>query len=268
MGISIIIRTYNSARTLRSVLEGLHLDNEDELIVVDSGSSDSTILIAESFGAEIIRYIKPFNYSATLNIGFESARNEWVLVLSSHTIPAHDSFMAVLRRFAAAASTDIVVGYGSSVLSTPTTTSIDRVPSYERLPAGELCCGAGNTLALYRRRAWKERQFNTDIKTAEDLEWLIWAVGRGYTAARITSLVGIYRNQGSLAHMFRKGWKEVRQAQQLNPSSSHPGRNALDLFVGLGHYAGLYGRGQLPWASMLRQQSHHLGACLAHIIGR
>ncbi len=268
MGISILIRTYNSARTLRSVLEGLHLDNEDELIVVDSGSSDSTISIAESFGAEIIRYIKPFNYSATLNIGFESARNEWVLVLSSHTIPAHDSFMAVLRQFAAAASADIVVGYGSSVMNKLIAASLGATRAYERLAAGELSCGAGNTLALYRKSAWKEHQFDTNIQTAEDLEWLIWADQQGYAAARITGLVGVYRNQGTLAHMFRKGWNEVKQARDLKADNARPSirRSITSVLFGLAYFTKLWATGRVPFTTMCRQQSHHLGAWFATIL--
>ena len=44
--ISILIRTFNSAGTLPSVLDRLELQPEDEIIIVDSGSTDATLAIA------------------------------------------------------------------------------------------------------------------------------------------------------------------------------------------------------------------------------
>jgi len=41
--VSIVIRTLNAAETLGEVLLGLHRGESDQLIVVDSGSTDGTV---------------------------------------------------------------------------------------------------------------------------------------------------------------------------------------------------------------------------------
>jgi glycosyltransferase involved in cell wall biosynthesis len=266
LGISIIIRTHNSSATLGLVLARLQLKADDDLIVVDSGSIDSTLALAKTYGARIIRTEPPFNYSASLNRGFEEAKNEWVLVISSHTIPEHNDIMTVLRDFAITASPDIVVGYGIVALTRERVHDNTSASAFERIPGGTLSCGAGNTLALYRRHVWLKHQFDTNLTTAEDLEWFSWAIQQGYAGAKVLRAVAVYRNQGSLSHMFRKGWQEVKQAQHFIVGNESSRTEVLvDCVRGFGYFAKLWIFEELPFSSMLRQQSHHLGACLAKL---
>ena len=57
---SIVIRAYNEEKHIGRLLEGLrHQTLKDvEVILVDSGSTDSTVSIAESYGAKIV-HIRP-----------------------------------------------------------------------------------------------------------------------------------------------------------------------------------------------------------------
>ena len=58
MRASIIIRTYNESEHLPSLLEGLTKqslpDSEYEIIVVDSGSTDNTLAIAQTHKSRIV----------------------------------------------------------------------------------------------------------------------------------------------------------------------------------------------------------------------
>jgi glycosyltransferase involved in cell wall biosynthesis len=267
--ISVLIRTRDSARTLDQVLDMLRLEGSDELIVVDSGSDDSTLAIAQAFGARIIATEPPFNYSTSLNRGFEIAKNEWVLVLSSHTIPAHKDFMRVIREFAISAPEDVVVGFGSRVFKNILHDSAHSVKGFERMPKTDFQWGAGNILAVYRKSAWEKHPFRTDIKTAEDLEWFVWATSRGYSGAVIHAAVGIYRNQGSCAHMFRKGWNEARLTQILLSRSKKPvGQAVAEMARGTAYFLKLWVLGHLSFGSMARQQSHHIGGSISSLIHR
>jgi len=267
--ISVLIRTYNSARTLGEVLQGLHLEHHDELLVVDSGSQDSTLSIAESYAARIIHLKQPFHYSVALNHGFLIAKNPWVLVISSHTIPTDHTLISNIRHFATLASADYVVAYGAVDVVEPSHATRNKKGCYEALQGPDLSNTAGNSLAVYRKSAWEKRHFRSDIPTAEDLDWFLWARQAGYQAARLIAVHGVYRNQGSLRHMFRKGWEEIRQADWLVPR--RPVRIIDDLIgyiYGVMHFLKLFIVQKISLSCMLRHQSHLLGAFMAKVLRR
>ncbi len=271
-GISVLIRTYNSARTLEDVLKRLPLEEQDELIVVDSGSTDSTISLAKSYHARILHLNLPFNYSAALNRGFELTTNDWVLVISSHVVPQGLDLLERVRSFAKIAPQDFVVGYGVCHLGAPNAPApSERVgePTETQLQSLHVSQMGGNGLAVYRRSAWLQRNFDEGILTAEDLEWFLWAQSKGYNAAKIAGANAVYRNQGSLTHMFRKGWHEVKQAKLLLPKSPDGiVASCHGWIIGSLHLIRLTVEQRLPPSAMLRQQSHLLGAFLARLSTR
>lgn len=267
-GISIVVRTFNSSRTLGHVLEKLILQDADELIIVDSGSTDSTLALAQAHGAHIICVKPPFNYSESLNRGFAVASNEWVLALSSHTIPLNTAFLTFIREFAASAPMDIIVGFGSRVLAAPRSVSKTTF-GFERMPKTDFQWGAGNSLAVYRKRAWSKHLFKTDLKTAEDLEWFLWAIREGYSGATIPGAIGIYRNQGNCLYMFRKGWIEAWHAQMLlNTGKKSFGEFFANLIIGTAYLFKLWAVGDLSLSFMARHLSHHVGGCLSSYTNR
>src|ERR1041385_8579419 len=115
--ISVLIRTFNSAKTLEAVIQRLGLADGDELIIVDSGSRDTTLAIAQQHGAKLLTIDGPFNYSRALNIGFEAAIHPWVLALSSHCIPTSQQHLAQFRKQLALFPESVVVAYGPCLLT-------------------------------------------------------------------------------------------------------------------------------------------------------
>jgi len=267
--ISVLIRTFNSGKTLPQVLAALPLLPRDELLIVDSGSTDDTLSVAGRHGAHVIRPDGPFNYSKSLNAGFAAARNDWVLVLSSHNIPGSSDMLGRLRSAAAGADDIVVVIYGQHVLWKPA--GADAAPEYinktswektGRLPS------AGNTLGLYRRVCWQEHRFDESLATAEDLEWFIWAIGRGYCALLLPQAWALYRNQGSLRHMFRKGWSESIQARKLIHTLPPPSNQAVELRNLLICSASLSKKlllGRIPPGTWSREVARALGGYVAGV---
>lgn len=267
--ISVLVRTLNSARTLERVFSMLPLRLGDEILVVDSGSSDRTLEIASKFNCRILRLQLPFNYSQALNLGFEHARNPWVLVLSSHCIPIHMGMLERMREVAASADPKLAVAYGVPCLREPATVLSKVEPiGIKEWEAGRTRCG-GNALALYRAALWHQHRFDESLVTAEDLAWLIWALESGYQAATVHDALGLYRNQGSLRHMFRKGWHESRMAVSLLRDGQ--GRWTLlqsvqRLGLCVGHYGLLFLKRKIPFATFLRQAAHGFGAFSASVV--
>lgn len=68
----------NIARCINSVK-----DIVDEIVVVDTGSKDKTVEIAESFGAKIIHVKWEDDFAKARNIAIENAKSDWILFLDA-----------------------------------------------------------------------------------------------------------------------------------------------------------------------------------------
>ncbi|MGZ4293046.1 MAG: glycosyltransferase [Solirubrobacteraceae bacterium] len=58
----------------------------DEIIVVDTGSTDATVEIARSFGAKVIEFPWTGSFSDARNVSFEAATGDWVMYLDADEI--------------------------------------------------------------------------------------------------------------------------------------------------------------------------------------
>jgi len=81
--LSIVILTFNSEKRIREVLESAKF--ADEIIVVDSQSTDQTIEIAAEFTDKIFTRVWP-GYSAQWNFAIDQAKGDWVFPLASDEI--------------------------------------------------------------------------------------------------------------------------------------------------------------------------------------
>ncbi|WP_028778806.1 glycosyltransferase [Shimazuella kribbensis] len=58
-------------------------DVVDEMIIVDTGSTDDTVKICKSLGATVLHYDWENNFAAARNYGLESAKGDWILWLDA-----------------------------------------------------------------------------------------------------------------------------------------------------------------------------------------
>lgn len=87
--ISVLIPVRNEAHNLPRCLEALR-GWADEIVVVDSGSTDATREIAESFGAKVIQFHYEGGWPKKRQWALNTYpfRNEWILLLDADEIPA------------------------------------------------------------------------------------------------------------------------------------------------------------------------------------
>ena len=87
----------NEERHLAACLSSLRT-LVDELVIVDTGSTDSTISIARRFGARVIRARWPGSFAAARNISLDHARGEWIFYIDADERVRKPVDRAKLRR--------------------------------------------------------------------------------------------------------------------------------------------------------------------------
>lgn len=83
MDISIIIPALNEASNISATLATTHSDSTAEVIVVDGGSADDTVAVAESFGARVL--LTQAGRARQMNAGAAEASGDVLLFLHADT---------------------------------------------------------------------------------------------------------------------------------------------------------------------------------------
>jgi rhamnosyltransferase len=100
--VSVVILTKNAGPKFRSTLEnvaGQRTGHTFEIIVVDSGSKDETLDIANEFRARTFT-IRPedFTFGLTRNYGFSLSRGEYIATISQDAVPRDSDWLENLVR--------------------------------------------------------------------------------------------------------------------------------------------------------------------------
>ena len=74
------------------------IQKEGEIIIVDSGSEDKTIDIANIYGAKVF-ISKERNRGLQLDIGAKNSKGEWLIFLHADTRLTHDWFKKIKYKF-------------------------------------------------------------------------------------------------------------------------------------------------------------------------
>src|SRR5215211_4273232 len=99
MNCSIVIRAYNEEKFIGLLLEGIKQQTlkDVEVILVDSGSTDGTVAIAEAYGARVVRIPSAeFTFGRSLNFGIHAATREYIVIASAHVYPVYPDWLTSL----------------------------------------------------------------------------------------------------------------------------------------------------------------------------
>ncbi len=97
--ISIIIPTINEANNLPLLLSDLtEINKEGEILIVDGGSEDRTIDIANIYGAKVFKSNEK-NRGLQLNIGAKNSNGEWLIFLHADSRLTSDWFEKIKTVF-------------------------------------------------------------------------------------------------------------------------------------------------------------------------
>ena len=224
MSCSIVIRAYNEERYLRRLLEGISQQTvkDVEIILVDSGSTDSTIAIAESFGAKIVHIPSAeFTFGRSLNFGVREAKRDFIVIASAHVYPVYPDWLeTMLRPFqdeSVALAYGKQCGYEGSKYSEhqifqqwyPNASSMDQATAF-----------CNNANAAIRKSLWEQHPYDETLTGLEDLEWGKWAKGQGYKIAYVAEAEIVHIHNETPRGVYNRYRREAMALRRIYPETN------------------------------------------------
>ena len=176
MLVSIIIRTLNEAKHLKKILTRIGEQEagglETEVVLVDSGSTDNTLEIAESHQCKIIHITREeFSFGRSLNMGCEVARGEILVMISGHCVPADSYWLKALCQ--PLIDNKAAYTYGRQVGGPDSHYSECRIfakyyPKENQIQQADFYCNNANS--AIKRAAWARYEFDEILTGLEDME--------------------------------------------------------------------------------------------------
>jgi O-antigen biosynthesis protein len=174
--VSVVVPVKDGERYLEELLEALAREEVEEILVIDSGSTDHTLEIVRAAGVQLLE-IDPreFGHGRTRNLGAERTSGELICFLTQDATPCQGWLAAYLEAF----ELDERVGaaYGPHLARPDTSPMIarelteffagfspDGQPVVQR-PGGQTFLS--NVNACYARACWEEIRFR-DVAYSED----------------------------------------------------------------------------------------------------
>ena len=231
MNCSIVIRAFNEEIYIGRLLEGIRRQtiNDVEIILVDSGSTDKTVSIAESFGARVVRIPSDeFTFGRSLNFGIRAATREFVVIASAHVYPVYPDWIeSLLRPFE---DEKVALTYGKQRGPGYAKYSEQQIyhqwyPDVSRLDQPTAFCNNAN--AAIRRSLWKQNPYDEKLTGLEDLAWAKWVKEQGYRLAYVAEAEIVHIHNETPHGVYNRYRREAMAMRKIYPEANF---NLYDFF--------------------------------------
>lgn len=192
MEISIIIPAKNEAENIAHCLDAIYSQETSfsfEIIVIDSGSTDTTLDIIKTYPSVKLVQINPgeFGHGKTRNLGAEMAKGDYIVFLNADAAPLNSHWLTYLvepllenQKLAGVFSRHIPKEDCFLYMMRDLQTSMPDKPIL-RTKAGKMDFLLCSTVsAAVPKETWKQFPFDNNIIIAEDQDWAKKVLKKGY----------------------------------------------------------------------------------------
>jgi len=225
LSISIVIRAFNEEQHIGRLLHGITRQNysDPEVILVDSGSTDGTLAIAEQYPVKVV-HIKPedFTFGRSLNTGVAASTGELVVMISAHCYPVYPDWLDLLTK--PFSDDKVALSYGKQ-RGGETNHYAEHQFFRKYFPATSVLQQAHpyshNANAAIRRSLWEKHAYDESLTGLEDLAWSSWAMDEGYEIAYVAEAEVVHVHKETYRQVYKRYQREAIALKRILPNSTY-----------------------------------------------
>ncbi len=202
-------------------MKGIHNQSykDWEIVLVDSGSSDGTLDIAEKYGARIFHIPShEFTFGRSLNWGCAEARGKYLVFASGHVWPITNSWLKNITRPFQEASVAMVYGRQRG-------TDANRLSELRDLhmlfgPNSHILVDeprGNNGNSAVRRDLWEKQPFDETLTGLEDVDWARKVEQQGYRVYYAADAPVHHVHEETLRQVYTRYLREAIATKRMFP---------------------------------------------------
>lgn len=221
--ISIVFRALNEEKFFEQAILACKDQKLDELtmemVLVDSGSTDRTLEIAQKHGLRIVHIPKSkFSFGRSLNWGCEASTGDYLVFISAHCIPTHNRWLQNL--ISPLLDDKAAYSYGRQIGNHYNKFSEKQLfakyfPSESAIPQEGFFINNANS--AIKTDVWKQYRFDEDVTGLEDMVLGKQVVGDGAKIAYVADAPVTHIHEESFSQIRRRYYREALTLREVMP---------------------------------------------------
>ena len=214
--VSVIIPVYNCQQYVAQAIESVQAQTYQpvQVIVVDDGSTDASVDVAQRFSESVSFCTQPHGgIAATRNRGVELAQGEFLAFLDADDVWLEDKLARQMAVFSHQPDLDMVFGQVSQFASPELDEAVKRTL---QVPIEPMPGYSAGTMLIKRASFFHVGLFETTWEIGEFVDWYARAIEKGLRSMMLAEVVTRRRlhgsNQGVRMREFRKDYVRVLKA--------------------------------------------------------